>query len=89
MTEKPITAPAVVNAPTSNVGAWPALIAKPWAYLGLSRSAFFRLRSADKAPRPVAVPGSKRPMYRKADLDKWVEKLPIARRESFAGKELE
>jgi predicted DNA-binding transcriptional regulator AlpA len=79
------TVPVVVAHSATPAGSWPALLAKPWTYLGLSRSAFFRLRSADKAPRPVAVPGCKRPLYRKTDLDKWVERLQVARREVCAG----
>jgi predicted DNA-binding transcriptional regulator AlpA len=84
-TLEPETAPAAfARDPAASHGnlpaPTPALLAKPWVYLGLSRSAFFRLRSADKAPRPVVVPGSRRPMYRRVDLDKWVAQLPFARR---------
>jgi predicted DNA-binding transcriptional regulator AlpA len=50
-------------------------------YLGLSRSAWYRLRSAEKLPKPVSVP-SCGPHWRRADLDKWVKRLRSAGRQS-------
>ena len=50
-----------------------------WQHLGVSRAAFFRLRSADLIPAPVHVPGSGL-RYRRADLERWAEKLKPARR---------
>ena len=51
---------------------------EPWTVCGMSRSAWYRLRSADKAPRPVSLPGS-HPLYRVTDLEAWVESLKSAR----------
>ncbi len=45
-------------------------------YLGLSRTAWFRLRAAGRLPPPVALPGTA--MYwRVADLDRWVDSLNV------------
>jgi predicted DNA-binding transcriptional regulator AlpA len=69
---KPISTDA---APASHV---PQLVSQPWAYCGVSRSAFYRLLSADKAPSPVSLPGS-RPRWRRSDLDRWIASLKPAR----------
>jgi predicted DNA-binding transcriptional regulator AlpA len=45
-------------------------------FLGMSRSMFFRLK-AEGYFRPVSLPGN--PMYRRKDLEQWVEKLKFAR----------
>jgi predicted DNA-binding transcriptional regulator AlpA len=65
-TPAPPTAPLLLNQPAA------------WAFLGLSRSAWFRLKGAGKLPRPVSVPGCG-PHWRKTDLEKWVENLRNAR----------
>jgi excisionase family DNA binding protein len=49
-----------------------------WAYLGLARSSWYRLRAAGKLPAPVSVYGTG-PRWRRADLDAWVAKLKPAR----------
>jgi predicted DNA-binding transcriptional regulator AlpA len=45
-------------------------------YCGVSRSQWFRLRSAGHAPKPVRMPGSSRPWWRVRDLDRWLAGLP-------------
>ena len=55
-----------------------ALVTKPWVYLGLSKSAFYRLRAAGGGPKPVRVPGTVRPVWRVSDLDRWVASLKPA-----------
>lgn len=59
----------------------PIIVSQPdaWAYVGLSRAEWFRLKSAGKLPDPVFMPGSTWPKWRKADLDKWVSSLPSTR----------
>jgi predicted DNA-binding transcriptional regulator AlpA len=78
---------AVVAAVRANVGPLPQLFdqADAMRYVGLPRSTWFRLRSADELPAPVAVPGSG-PRWRRADLDKWLAKLKPARRKSRAAE---
>lgn len=51
------------------------------AYVGVSRSAWFRLRAADELPAPVAIPGCG-PRWRRADLDRWLAKLKPAKRKA-------
>jgi predicted DNA-binding transcriptional regulator AlpA len=50
------------------------------AYLGVSRSAWYRLRAADKKlPRPVSLPGAGTgPLWRRADLEKYTASLRVA-----------
>jgi predicted DNA-binding transcriptional regulator AlpA len=48
-----------------------------WMFLGVSRSAWFRLRGAGRLPRPVAPDGAL--LWRRADLDRWAERLRPAR----------
>jgi predicted DNA-binding transcriptional regulator AlpA len=68
------------SAKTGTTNNNPLLISEPWAYVGLSRSAFYRLMSAGEAPRPVPLSGT-RLRWRRADLDAWVSRLkPGARR---------
>ncbi len=55
------------------------LVRFPWDYLGISRSAWFKMRAANTAPKAVTLPGGGRPLYRKADLDRWVAGLKTAR----------
>lgn len=50
-----------------------------WEFLGLSRAAFFRLRSSDAIPKPVAVDGVGR-RYRRSDLERFAAALKPARR---------
>jgi|GEM_PF-3576961 len=45
-----------------------------WHYCGLSRSGWFRLRSAGEIPAPVDVPGVGL-RWRRTDLDKWLTRL--------------
>lgn len=49
-----------------------------WQLLGVSRSAFFRLKSAGLLPKPVRVEGVG-VRYRRADLERWTEKLKPTR----------
>ena len=49
---------------------------KPWLVVGLSRTSWFAAKSAGQTPAGVAVPGRKRPMYVRASLLAWAEKLP-------------
>ena len=49
-----------------------------WEFVGVSRSEWFRLKAADKLPAPVSLDGS-RPMWRRADLERYVERLRSAR----------
>jgi predicted DNA-binding transcriptional regulator AlpA len=45
-----------------------------YRYAGLSRSAWFRLRSAGRTPAPVDA-GDGVLRWRRADLDHWVERM--------------
>jgi predicted DNA-binding transcriptional regulator AlpA len=58
----------------------PLLLRQPaaWRFLGLSRTAFFRFKALGMIPRPVSLPGCD-PLYRRADLEKFVERLKSAR----------
>jgi predicted DNA-binding transcriptional regulator AlpA len=57
----------------------PRTTRKPWEYIGISRSGFYRLMSADKAPQPLLLPGTSR-VWRISDLDRWLAKLPTGRK---------
>lgn len=48
--------------------------------LGLSRSAFYRLRDQNLLPPAVAVPGVAAPRYRRRDLERYLDRLRPARR---------
>jgi predicted DNA-binding transcriptional regulator AlpA len=48
------------------------------AFLGVSRTAFYRLKSQAGFPRPVTLPGAEL-SYRRADLEAWVARLRAAR----------
>lgn len=50
-----------------------------WAYIGVPRTTWFRLRAMGKLPEPVAVPGGDRLYWRRSDLDQWIAKLKPAR----------
>lgn len=78
---------AVVAAIREHLGPLPQLFdqADAMRYVGLPRSTWFRLRSADELPAPVSVPGSG-PRWRRADLDTWLKKLKPARRKSRAAE---
>lgn len=78
---------AVLAAIREHVGPLPQLFdqADAMRYVGLPRSTWFRLRSADELPAPVNVPGSG-PRWRRADLDTWLKKLKPARRKSRAAE---
>lgn len=78
---------AVVAALREHVRPLPQLLDQPDAmrYVGLARSTWFRLRSADEIPPPVTIPGTG-PRWRRADLDKWLAKLKPARRKSRAAE---
>lgn len=70
-----LTTPAPNRSPrTTSV---PQLLSQrqAWEYVGISRAMWFRLRSRDALPSPVAVPGS-RVRFRLADLDAWIAALP-------------
>ena len=45
-----------------------------WTYCGLSRSGWFRLKSAGELPAPIHVSGVGL-RWRRADLDKWLARL--------------
>ncbi len=49
-----------------------------WRYCGLSRAGWYRLRSADRLPAPVSIPGVGL-RWRRADLDAWATKLKPTR----------
>ncbi|MCE9560428.1 MAG: hypothetical protein K8U57_00075 [Planctomycetes bacterium] len=53
----------------------PQTFAQPdaWQYLGLSRSAWFRAKSADLLPRPIHIEGTG-DRWRRKDLDQWLER---------------
>jgi hypothetical protein len=52
----------------------PLMTISPWEVVGMPRSTWFALRSADLTPLPVNLPGRRR-QYRIADLVRWVEEL--------------
>lgn len=56
----------------------PALVGKPWDYVGLPINAWRRLLREGKAPLPVTLPGCQ-PRWRTAELDAWVAGLPAAK----------
>jgi predicted DNA-binding transcriptional regulator AlpA len=57
----------------------PLLTGKPWSVAGISRSAWYRLESADQTPAPVSLPGRDK-RYRISDIVKWVGQLKPGRR---------
>jgi predicted DNA-binding transcriptional regulator AlpA len=59
------------------------LLSQPeaWAFCGLSRSVWFRLKSAGKLPPPVGSATSN-PRWRRADLQRWIERLKPATKRS-------
>jgi predicted DNA-binding transcriptional regulator AlpA len=59
----------------------PQLLKQPqaWAFIGVTRANWYRMRSAGELPDPVEVPGGEL-MWRRADLEKWVARLKPARR---------
>lgn len=69
------------RAAKSSAPAAPIILSQPaaWAYVGLSRAEWFRLKSAGKLPEPVYMPSSTWPKWRVADLDKWAASLPSTR----------
>jgi predicted DNA-binding transcriptional regulator AlpA len=78
--DRPETTPPANGRPAQGPG--PLLLSQPAAqrYLGISRSAWYRLRAAGKLPAPVSVPGAGTgPMWRRRDLEKFVERLRPAR----------
>lgn len=55
----------------------PPLLLEPraaWTFLGVSKSAFYRLVAAGDLPAAVNVPGAG-PRWRRADLERWAERL--------------
>ena len=73
--------PSTIPLPdTAQPAAKPLLLSQPdaWAYLGLPRSTWFRLRSAGKLPSPVNVPSGGL-FWRRADLDRWTGNLKPSR----------
>lgn len=58
----------------------PKFVPQAWAFLGLSKSSFYRVMAADDTfPKPVRIAGFTRPVWRTADLEKWAAKLPSRR----------
>jgi predicted DNA-binding transcriptional regulator AlpA len=57
----------------------PLLLSQPraWRFLGVSRTAWFRLKSEPGFPKPVRVNGSL--YWRTSELSKWAERLRPAR----------
>lgn len=55
----------------------PLLLTQPQAcrYVGLPKSEWYRMKAAGELPDPVFIATSRRPRYRRADLDRWVKKL--------------
>lgn len=49
------------------------------AYVGVSRSAWFRLKSAGKVPAPIHIDGTGE-RWRRKDLDQWIERLKARRK---------
>ncbi len=74
---------------TTPADSTPLMTGKPWVFVGLSRSAWYRLVSAGQAPAPVSLPGT-RPRWRTADLSRWVQTLrPLRRRARHEDSEAE
>lgn len=72
---------AAVKEAVASVSAVPQLLDGVQArrYVGLSKSAWFRAKSAGLLPRAVFVEGAG-DRYRRADLDKFVERLKPRRK---------
>ena len=64
-------APVPSNLPTSPQ----QMIREPWVYVGMGRSAFFRLVSTGNGPKSVRLANSTRKYFRQADLDAWLASL--------------
>lgn len=66
----------------------PVLLSQPqaWAFVGLSRSGWFALRSSGQLPDPVYPTTSSRPYWRREELEVWASTLPTSRRESVERK---
>ena len=75
----------VVQAVREKAAAPPILLSNDEAakFVGVSRAAWFRLRSADEVPAAVNVPGVG-PKFRRADLEKWAAGLKHRRRKGVA-----
>lgn len=60
----------------------PALLTQDQAaaYLGMSRSAWYRAVAAGEVPWPVELPGGTGPRVRLRDLERYVERLKARRR---------
>ncbi|MDB5306619.1 MAG: hypothetical protein JWO38_821 [Gemmataceae bacterium] len=59
----------------------PSTTTKPWVWVGISRTLWYRLKSADQTPRPIDLGlVINRPIYRTADLDRWVATRKTDRR---------
>ncbi|MDB5312082.1 MAG: hypothetical protein JWO38_6284 [Gemmataceae bacterium] len=59
----------------------PLTTGKPWLRAGISRTLFFRLKSAGLAPEPINIGLSlARPIYRISDIDKWIASRKADRR---------
>jgi predicted DNA-binding transcriptional regulator AlpA len=54
------------------------LITRPWEYIGLSRSAWYRLMSMDLAPKPLDLPEMVN-RWRRDDIDRWLAGLKSKR----------
>ena len=54
------------------------------AYCGLSRSAWYKAAAEDSLPRPIALPGTSHPRWRKSQLDAWLAARRAYRRKRKA-----
>jgi len=51
-------------------------------YLGLSKTQFSKIRHEPRFPTAVNVPGQHTPVFRRRDLDRWIDRLTARRRKS-------
>jgi hypothetical protein len=61
----------------------PLLVRHPWVYCGLPQHIWEQLLRAGEVPPPVDLPG--RPLWRAADLDRWVAGLKASQRRPQPG----
>jgi predicted DNA-binding transcriptional regulator AlpA len=69
---------AVADAVVAKLGTvtTPQSMSQPaaWKYIGVSRSAWFRLKSAGLLPKPIALAGAG-DRWRRKDLDAWLDRM--------------
>lgn len=63
-TQQHVTTPAIAD------DAWLLTAEQSWTLCGLSKSAWYKYRSAGKIPAPVRIGGALR--WRRAELEAWV-----------------